>query len=214
MITRYSHSSFLFLLYTDHLKETIQHTTSHQSIRSLQYSSVTSTTNNDEIDPSTPYTMTDSHNIESTLISSESPDIISTITTTTTTVYPNIGSSKHSRDLAYITSSNIDTISSTKSYVDHPGLTTVDSYVSLDVVSQYQSRTPKYIIFLATLPTCLLFIGITMTLVKIIIKRQHLRRGGAQRRTSRRPIVRDLGSLQMTCVVNESNVEGIEMQER
>ena len=175
---------------------------------------MTSTTNNDdEIDPSTPYTMTDSHNIESTLISSESPDIISTITTTTT-VYPKIGSSKYSRDPAYITSSNIDTISSTKSYVDHPGLATVDSYVSLDVVSQYQSRTPKYIIFLATLPTCLLFIGITMTLVKMIIKRQRLRRGGALRRTSRRPIVRDLGSLQMTCVVNESNVEGIEMQER
>ena len=157
--------------------------------------------------------MTDSHNIESTLISSESPDIISTITTITT-VYPNIGSSKYSRDPAYITSSNIDIISSSKSYVDHPGLTTVDSYVSLDVVSQYQSRTPKYIIFLATLPTCLLFIGITMTLVKMIIKRQRLRRGGALRRTSRRPIVRDLGSLQMTCVVNESNVEGIEMQER
>ena len=53
-----------------------------------------------------------------------------------------------------------------------------------------------------------------MTLVKVIIKRQRLRRGGALRRTSRRPIARDLGSLQMTCVVNESNVEGIEMQER
>ena len=212
MITRYSHSFFFSLLYTDHLKETIQHTTSHQSIKSLQYSSVTSTTNDDEIVPSTPYTMTDSHNIESTFISSESPDIISSITTTTT-VYPNIGSSKYSRDPAYITSSNIDIISSTKSYVDHPGLTTVNSYVSLDVVSQYQSRTPKYIIFLATISTCLLFIGITMTLVKVIIKRR-LRRGGALRRTSRRPIVRDLGSLQMTCVVNESNVEGIEMQER
>ena len=210
MITRYSHS--FFFLYTDHLKETIQHTTSHQSIKSLQFSSVTSTTNDDEIVPSTPYTMTDSHNIESTFINSESPDIISSITTTT--IYPNIGSSKYNRDPPYITSSNIDIISSTKSYVDHPGLTTVDSYVSLDVVSQYQSRTPKYIIFLATIPTRLLFIGITMTLVKVIIKRQRLRRGAALRRTSRRPIVRDLGSLQMTCVVNESNVEGIEMQER
>ena len=53
-----------------------------------------------------------------------------------------------------------------------------------------------------------------MIAVKVLIKRHRLKRRGVQRRTSGRPIVRDLGSLQMTCVVNESNVEGIEMQER
>ena len=156
--------------------------------------------------------MSESHNIESTFISSESPGITSSIITTTP--YPNIGSSKYNRVPPYIASSNIETIFSTKSDVDDSGLTTVDSYVPLDVASYCQCRTPKYIIFLATIPTCLLIIGITMIAVKVIIKRQRLRRGGVLRRTSRRPIVRDLGSLQMTSVVNESNVEGIEMQER
>ena len=159
VITIYSHSFLLFFIYTDHLKESIQPTTSHQSFNSPQYSSVTSSTN-DKIDPSSPYTMSDSHNIESTFISSESPDIISSITTTTT--YPNIGSSKYNRDPPYIASSNIDTFFSTKSDVDDSELTTVDSYVPLDVASQYQCRTPKYIIFLATIPTCLLIIGITI----------------------------------------------------
>ena len=98
--------------------------------------------------------------------------------------------------------------------MDHSGLTTVDSHVPLNVASYCQCRTPKYIIILATIPTCLLIIGITMIVVRVIIKRQRPRRGGVLRRTSRRPIVRDLGSLPMTSVVNESNVEGIEMQER
>ena len=52
-----------------------------------------------------------------------------------------------------------------------------------------------------------------MVMVAVFKKARISRRPNA-RRPSRRPIVRDLGSLQMTCVVNESNVEGIEMQER
>ena len=43
--------------------------------------------------------MTESHNIDSTIISSESPDIVSSITTT---VYPDFGSSNYNRDSPYI----------------------------------------------------------------------------------------------------------------
>ena len=74
--------------------------------------------------------MTESHNIDSTIISSESPDIVSSITTT---VYPDFGSSNYNRDSPYIGSSNINIFFSTKSDVDHSDLTSINSHVSVDV---------------------------------------------------------------------------------
>ena len=90
---------------------------------------------------------------------------------------------------------------------------TINTYIP-ENAPQCHCTTPKYIIFLAAIPETLLISSVILIVIVAVFKRARISRRPSARRPSRRPIVRDLGSLQMTCVVNESNVEGIEMQER
>ena len=91
-----------------------------------------------------------------------------------------------------------------------------NTYSLANAAPQCHSTTPKYMILLATIPGFVLISAIIVMVIKVLSRKVHKRRRrtGTLRGTSRRPIVRDLGSLQMSCVVNEGNVEGIEMQER
>ena len=188
----------MFLLsYTDKLIDSIQSTTSDQLLGGLQFSSVDSIIN-DSIEPSSPTTNTDSPDIVSANNTSESSNIVSAISTSDS---PNIGSSN-------------STTVTTDGEVEQHTISTNNTNVPLDVAPQCHCTSSNYITFLATIPGCLFIGGVTTMVVKVLIKKSRLRIGGAPRRTSRRPIVRDFGSLQMTCVVNETNVEGIEMQER
>ena len=90
-----------------------------------------------------------------------------------------------------------------------------NTYSLANVAPQCHCTTPKYIILLSTIPGFVLIHAIIVMVIKVLSRKVHKRRRtGTLRGRSRRPIVRDLGSLQISCVVNEGNVEGIEMQER
>ena len=94
--------------------------------------------------------------------------------------------------------------------------TTMTQDDALKVSSHCLCKTPKYIIFMAAIPGCVLCCVLLVLVLRVYIKRCCQNGRGCRRRRSRErsSIVRNMGSLHLTSVVNEGNVEGIEMHER
>ena len=93
--------------------------------------------------------------------------------------------------------------------------TTMKQDDTLKVSSHCLCKTPKYIIFMAAIPGCALCCVLLVLVLRVYIKRCRQNGRGCRRRSrGRSPVVRNMGGLQMTSVVNEGNVEGIEMHER
>ena len=111
------------------------------------------------------------------------------------------------------TTSDIDQQSNSQIY-DYFTISAVNTHSMVNASPQCHCTTPKYIFFLATIPGFVLITPFAVMVIKVLSKKVHKtrRRSGTRMRTSRRPIVRDLGSLQISCVVNEGNVEGIDMR--
>ena len=83
----------------------------------------------------------------------------------------------------------------------------VNTYSLANATPQCHCTTAKYAILLATIPGFVLISAVITMVIKVLLRKgQKRRRSGTLRRTSKRPIVRDLDTLQMSCVVNEGNV--------